>query len=83
MVPGQKSRPGSASDCFGLLPAWSMSGVHGASPRRLEVQSLAIFGLMSMTWTSSVSSTTNFLRVALLDLDQLGFGHLDGLGHPK
>ncbi|CAK9097664.1 unnamed protein product [Durusdinium trenchii] len=44
------------------------------------VQSLAIFGLMSMTWTSSVSSTTNFLRVALLDLDQLGFGHLDGLG---
>eukprot|EP00913_Durusdinium_trenchii_P024052 g22589.t1 len=42
------------------------------------VQSLAIFGLMSMTWTSSVSSTTNFLRVALLDLDQLGFGCITG-----
>lgn len=35
---------------------------------------MAIFGLMSVRWSPSVSVTSQSLRVVLLDVDQLGLG---------
>ncbi|CAK9086628.1 unnamed protein product [Durusdinium trenchii] len=42
------------------------------------VQNMAIFGLMSVRWSPSVSVTSQSLRVVLLDVDQLGLGCLTG-----
>lgn len=45
------------------------------------IQMIAVFGLMSVTWTPLLASTSSSLSFVLLDLDQLGASCVTGSGN--
>lgn len=56
------------------------SGVMAISVGLAALQSLAVVGLTSATWTTSVESTSSGLQIMLLDLDALGVTCISGRG---
>ena len=56
------------------------SGVMAMSVGLTALQSLAVIGLTSVTWTASIESTTSGLQIMLLDLDALGITCISGRG---
>lgn len=56
------------------------SGVMAISVGLAALQSLAVVGLTSATWTTSVESTSSGLQIMLLDLDTLGVTCISGRG---
>ena len=56
------------------------SGVMAISIGLAALQSLAVVGLTSATWTTSVESTSSGLQIMLLDLDALGVTCISGRG---